>query len=269
MLDVPRSCFYDYRRRCKQVDADRLKLKVSVSAAFKASRCAAGSRTIKAMLNGQGIEIGRFKVSRLMEELGLTCKQPGGHTYKRATVEHQYVPNRLNRQFNVTASNKAWCGDITYIWAGTRWVYLAVVMDLYTRRVVGWALSKHPDADLAVRALDNAYQRRGRPEGVMFHSDQGRQYSSLSFRRRLWRYRMDQSMSRRGNCWDNAPMERVFRSLKTEWIPPKGYRSLEEARQDIGGYLSDYYNCQRPHSYNGGLTPAAAEKRPITVSGNS
>ncbi len=171
------------------------------------------------MLREQGEMIGRFKVSRLMDELGLICKQPGSHAYKRATVERIDIPNVLNRQFKVGIQNKVWCGDITYLWAQGRWHYLAVVLDLFTRRIVGCSFSTSPDAELVVKALDMAFEQRGRPAGLMFHSDQGGQYASRKFRQRLWRYRIQQSMSRRGNCWDNSPMERLFRSLKTEWVP--------------------------------------------------
>ncbi|WP_036234572.1 integrase core domain-containing protein, partial [Marinobacterium litorale] len=115
----------------------------------------------------------------------------------------------------------------------------------------------------------DAWSRRGQPEGILFHSDQGCQYTSLKFRQRLWRYRMEQSMSRRGNCWDNSPMERLFRSLKTEWVPETGYSSLLVAKMDIGRYLMDYYNRQRPHRANGGISPLAAEEKLKTVSGIS
>jgi len=108
---------------------------------------------------------------------------------------------------------------------------LAVVLDLHVRRLIGWAFSDKPDAELAVRALDTAYEQRGIPQQVMFHSDQGSQYGSRLFRQRLWRYRMLQSMSRRGNCWDNSPMERLFRSLKSEWVPPTGYLTAQEAQR--------------------------------------
>lgn len=110
------------------------------------------------------------------------------------------------------------------MWAQGRWSYLAVVLDLYSRRVVGWAMSTKPDAELVIKALDRAYEMRGRPRGVLFHIDQGSQYGSRSFRQRLWRYRMTQSMTRRGNCYDNASMERLFHSLETEWVPAAGYR---------------------------------------------
>ena len=216
-----------------------------------------------------GEQIGRFKVRGLMRELELVSKQPGSHVYKQATVERPDTPNILNREFDVPAPNQVWCDDITYIWAQGKWHYLAVVLDLYARRVVGWALSNKPDADLVIKALDMAYEQRGRPQGLLFHSDQGSQYGSRHFRQRLWRYRMRQSMSRRGNCWDNAPMERVFRSLKTEWIPTVGYMTAQEAHRDISHYLMHRYNWIRPHQFNNGLAPAQAEKKLNVVSGIS
>jgi len=221
------------------------------------------------MMRNDGFTIGRFKVRRLMHEAGLICKQPGPHAYKQATVERVDIPNRLNREFDVQMPNQVWCGDITYIWAGGCWHYLAVILDLYSRRTIGWSLGAHPTAELVVSALDMAHELRGKPQGVMFHSDQGSQYGSRLFRQRLWRYRMEQSMSRRGNCWDNAPMERLFRSLKSEWIPSTGYRGFAEAKRDISGYLMGYYNWQRPHQNNAGLPPAVAEERLKLLSGNS
>lgn len=172
-----------------------------------------------------GERLDRFKVRSLMRELDLVSKQPGSHAYKRATVERLDIPNTLNRELYVPAPKQVWCDDITYIRAQGKWHYLAVLLDLCARRIVGWALSEKPDAELVIKALDMAYEQRGRPSGLLFHSDQGSQYASRLFRQRLWRYRIRQSMSRRGNCWDNAPMERVFRSLKTEWIPVLGYRT--------------------------------------------
>ncbi len=269
VFEINRSCYYAYRGRRRQVDVERMILRAKVNQAFKISRSSAGSRTIKTMLNEEGIQIGRFKVSRLMAEIGLICKQPGPHAYKQATVERPDIPNVLDRQFDVDQPNQVWCGDISYIWSGTHWSYLAVVLDLFARRVVGWSLSNSPDADLTIKALDNAYQQRGKPAGVLFHSDQGSQYGSLRFRQRLWRYQIKQSMSRRGNCWDNAPMERWFRSLKTEWVPAMGYRSTAEARKDIGLYLMNYYNWKRPHTANDGMAPAVVEEKLNLLSGIS
>ena len=268
-FDIKRSSYYDYHRKKGRTNPEREQLKCRVSLAFKESRSSAGSRTIKGLLAEDGIKAGRFIIGRLMKELGLICKQPGPHKYRQATVERPEIPNRLDREFTVSKPDEVWCGDITYIWAGSRWTYLAVVIDLYARRVVGWSLSDRPDTDLTIRALEDAYNRRGKPQGIMFHSDQGSQYSSLRFRQRLWRYRFEQSMSRRGNCWDNAPMERLFRSLKTEWIPSTGYRSIAEATVDIGWYLMSYYNQRRPHAANNGLSPLAKEEELKSLSGNS
>lgn len=268
-FDVSRSSYYEYRQRRTQVDAKRLALKAQVKRLFTKSRNSAGSRTLQGQLKAEGTDIGRFKVRSLMRELGLTCKQPGSHAYKQATVERLDIANHLAREFSVECPDQVWCGDITYVWTGQEWSYLAVVLDLYARRVVGWALSSSPDADLVVKALDHAWEQRGHPRNVMFHSDQGSQYASRKFRQRLWRYQIKQSMSRRGNCWDNAPMERLFRSLKSEWVPALGYSSLNLARRDIGEYLMGYYNQQRPHTFNGGLTPIAAEEKLKILSGIS
>lgn len=242
VFDVPTSCYYEYQKGKTRIDSERLKLRSEINHLFNQSRASAGSRTLVNMMQDRGYSIGRYKIRKLMKEAGLTCKQPGSHSYKNATVERPDIPNVLDRQFDRSASNEAWCGDITYIWAGGRWRYLAVVIDLYKRRVIGWGLSDNPDTDLVIKALDMAYQYRGKPGNVLFHSDQGSQYASRRFRQCLWRYRITQSMSRRGNCWDNSPMERLFRSLKTEWIPATGYMTLSEARKDIGYYLMDYYN---------------------------
>ncbi len=268
-FEIARSTYYDYQKRQSKIDVHRLQLRSQVNELFNASRGAAGSRSIVTMMQDRGVTIGRYKVRALMRESGLICKQPGPHKYKQATVERPDIPNRLDREFDVQAPNQVWCGDITYVWVQGRWHYLAVVLDLCRRRVIGWALSRHPDADLVSSALDMAYELRGRPEGVLFHSDQGCQYASRTFRQRLWRYQMKQSMSRRGNCLDNAPMERVLRSLKSEWIPITGYVSMEEAKQDISDFLMGYYNWHRPHQYNDGLPPARAEADPKLLSGIS
>ena len=131
-------------------------------------------------MRDEGEQQGRFKVSSLMRELDLVSKQPGSHVYKRATVERLDIPNILNREFDVPAPNQVWCGDITYIWAQGKWHYLAVVMDLCARRVVGWALSEKPNAERVIKALDMAYEQRGRPQGLLFYSDQGSQGGAFS-----------------------------------------------------------------------------------------
>ncbi|WP_151892288.1 IS3-like element IS222 family transposase [Pseudomonas aeruginosa] len=266
-FDVARSCYYVHRLRRRRVDARRVALRSQVNQLFSQSRGSAGSRSILGMLREEGVTIGRFRVRRLMGELGLVSKQPGSHAYKQATVERPDIPNRLNREFATEHPNQVWCGDITYVWAQGRWHYLAAVLDLHTRRVIGWAFSAKPDAELVIKALDMAYEQRGKPQQVLFHSDQGSQYASRLFRQRLWRYRMQQSMSRRGNCWDNSPMERLFRSLKSEWVPSTGYLTAQEAQRDISHYLMHRYNWIRPHQFNDGLPPAVAEEKLNPLSG--
>jgi len=268
-FNTPTSSFYDYLHRQQAVDSERLFLRSEVTRLFHASRGSAGSRTLTLMMRELGHTMGRYKVRSLMREASLISKQPGAHRYKPCTEARPDIPNILNRQFDAEMPDMVWCGDITYIWTGNSWSYLATVLDLYGRCIVGWALSSAPDAELVIKALDMAYEQRGKPQGLLFHSDQGSQYGSRKFRQRLWRCQIVQSMSRRGNCWDNSPMERLFRSLKTEWVPATGYASLSEAQRDISYYLMDYYNTQRPHSHNQGLSPVAAENKLNLLSGIS
>jgi len=269
VFDVATSSYYDYRKRSQVIDVKRLHLQAKLKELFRLSRGSAGSRTLVIMMRDLGYMIGRFKVRSLMRDAMLVSKQSKAHVYKQTGVERLDIPNHLDRAFDVDAPNRVWCGDITYIWADGCWHYLAVVIDLYSRRVIGWGLSANADAELVVRALDMAYLQRGKPSGVLFHSDQGSQYASRLLRQRLWRYQIQQSMSRIGNCWDNAPMERLFRSLKSEWIPTLGYRSKIEAAKDIGFYLMQYYNYNRPHQYNNGIPPAKAENPAYLLSGTS
>ena len=185
------------------------------------------------MVSQEGAGLSRYRAGRIMKALGLVSCQLPRHAYKKASQPHMTIPNELNRQFNIMTPNQVWCGDVTYIGTGQRWSYLAVVIDLFARKPIGWALSSSPDSNLTKQALNMAYELRGRPKGVLFHSDQGSHYTSISFRQNLWRLQIRQSMSRRGNCWDNAPMERFFRSLKSEWVPITGYASFNEALASI------------------------------------
>ena len=269
LFDVPSSTYYEREKNKDNIDAERIRQRSVVTQLFNASNGSAGQRTLVAQLAVLGLVMGRYKVSKLMNEAQLISRQPGPHKYKTGGTQHPTVENKLQRQFTVQAPDQVWCGDITYVWTSKQWAYLAVVIDLYARRVIGWAISSNPDSALATKALNMAYSLRGQPKDVMFHSDQGCQYSSLAYQQQLWRKRFVQSMSRRGNCWDNAPMERLFRSYKSEWMPKQGYQNLDEATKDISYYLMTYYNQQRPHSYNGGLTPVQAEKRLNKLSGNS
>lgn len=248
-------------KRPKTLDPETVKLHALVKAKHHLSGGSAGARTISTIVSKEeDVELSRYHAGKIMEILGLESCQPHGHKYKKAEKAHPTISNLLNREFSPTAPNQVWCGDVTYLWTGNCWSYLAVVLDLYGRRVIGYAVSDSPDSELTKRALRNAFESRGRPKGVMFHSDQGCHYTSLSFRQMIWQYQITQSMSRRGNCWDNAPMERFFRSLKTENMPKKGYQSQEEAEQEIKSYVMNYYNSVRPHTHNEGLSPIEKEE---------
>lgn len=240
---------------------ERELLKAKVKEIHAISRGAMGARSISGKLKELGESVGRYKTRSLMREANIESKQPGKRQFRGAVTPSDIADNVLSRQFNVQKPDQVWCGDVTYIWTGQRYLHLALVIDLYARRIIGWACSRNPDTELTKQALGFAYQARGQPKGVMFHSDQGVHYTSKAYQQQLWRYQIKQSISRRGNCWDNAVMERVFRSLKSEWLPEKGcYSSYQEAEKDIMQYIK-YYNDYRVHSYNGYLTPIMAESR--------
>ncbi|MEL2465405.1 IS3-like element IS911 family transposase [Escherichia coli] len=261
VFGVHRSSYRYWKNRPEKPDGRRAVLRSQVLELHGISHGSAGARSIATMATRRGYQMGRWLAGRLMKELGLvSCQQPT-HRYKRGGHEHVAIPNYLERQFAVTEPNQVWCGDVTYIWAGKRWAYLAVVLDLFARKPVGWAMSFSPDSRLTMKALEMAWETRGKPGGVMFHSDQGSHYTSRQFRQLLWRYQIRQSMSRRGNCWDNSPMERFFRSLKNEWMPVVGYVSFSEAAHAITDYIVGYYSALRPHEYNGGLPPNESENR--------
>lgn len=260
LFGVYRSSYQAWRHRKKTPDAEHVKLKSLVREAFNESKGSAGARTIAAIVTAKGIPLGRWRAGKLMAEMGLVSRQQKKHRYSHREQEPVDIPNSLDRQFAVIEPNQVWCGDVTYIWTGKRWAYLAVVLDLFARKPIGWAMSFSPDAELTKKALEMAFESRGRPRGVMFHSDQGSHYTSKAFRQSLGRYGIKQSLSRRGNCWDNSPMERFFRSLKREWVPEEGYPNFGEAFRAITHYITGYYSQLRPHWYNNGLTPNESER---------
>ena len=182
-----RSTYKYWSDRRSVINPDKVKLRALISEKHKLSNGSAGSRSIAALVSQDGIDLSRYRARRLMKDLGLVSCQLPKHAYKKAMQPHVAIPNHLNRQFDVDAPNQIWCGDVTYIWTGQRWSYLAVVMDLFARKPIGWALSRSPDSNLTKQALNMAYELRGQPSGVMFHSDQGSHYTSISFRQNLWR----------------------------------------------------------------------------------
>ncbi|SLJ84317.1 transposase OrfAB subunit B [Psychrobacter sp. DAB_AL43B] len=213
-------------------------------------------------MNKHGIKLTRYIADKLMAQMGLKSCQLKTRKYKHANEEHKAHNNIVNRNFSPTAPNRVWTGDGTYIRIKGGWCYLAVVLDLYARRIVGFAVSDSPDSVLTAKALQMAYYSRLKPSGVLFHSDQGTHYTSARFAESVVSCEgMIQSMSRRGNCWDNAPTELFFRSFKMEWMPEGGYENIAEAKSAIIDYIWGYYQTVRPHRFNDYLSPAEKEKR--------
>lgn len=256
-----------YRRAApKAIDANTVKLRAAVRHIHTDVHATYGSRRMQVELNAQGFAIGRYKVRSLMQALQLKAKRPKQHRYPVAGKPSTVAPNSLNRQFNPIDSNTHWTGDITYIRTNQGWLYLAIVLDLYSRRVVSWAFSSQPNSELSVRAINLAVQLRQPQQPVLFHTDQGVQYSSDTFRQALAKHNITASMSRRGNCLDNAVTERFFRSLKSERVNYRQYKTRAEGMVDIAEYIESFYNQKRRHSTLGNISPAEYETKQRNVS---
>jgi len=228
---------------------------------FAASRSSLGSRTMMKNLRQEGFEIGLDRTRRLMKRLGQTVKQK--RIYKVTTDSKHQLPmaeHVLNREFSPQGPNQAWGTDITYLWTQEGWIYQAVVIDLYSRRVVGWCIDRRMNKALVIRALMMAVNLRQPPPGLIHHLDRGSQYASHAYQKLLQQYGMICSMSRKGNCWDNAPVERFFSSLKREWTGNQLYRTRFEAIADVREYVAVFYNSRRLHSTLGYTTPMVYEK---------
>ena len=229
-------------------------------------RAAYGSRRIHRELQGRGHRIGLRRVERLMRENGIRARHK--RRYK-ATTDSKHTlpvaPNVLDRNFMPTAPNQVWTADLTYIWTTAGWLYLAIVLDLFNREVVGWSIKPRMTADIAVDALTMAWFRRRPAPGLIFHSDRGSQYASGTFQDKLDEFGMLCSMSRKGNCWDNAPTESFFNSLKNERVHGTNYATHDEARADLFDYIEVFYNRSRRHSTLGYVSPTQYLQHWITA----
>lgn len=267
VLGVSRSGYYDWkpRRECSRARENR-RLTVKIKAIHKESRQTYGSPRVHAVLKEEGYRCGKNRVSRLMANEGIRSKV--ARKFKVTTDSGHRFPvaeNFLKRKFEVAEANRVWLADITYIWTHEGWLYLAVVLDLFSRRVVGWSTSKRIDRELVCKALKMAYLRRRPSRGLIHHSDRGSQYASLEYQRLLKDWGIQCSMSRKGDCWDNAPMESFFHTLKGELVHHQNYLSRSQAKREVLEYLEIFYNGKRKHSALGYKSPMEFETMPLVA----
>ncbi len=267
-LSVSRSGYYAWLGRSEPRRFRRnRRLLIDIKAVFRASRQNYGSPRVYAALRAQGISCSVNRVARLMRVEGIRARRR--RRFKPRTTDsthvHPVASNLLARQFRVDGADRVWMADITYIATQEGWLYLAVIIDLYSRFVVGWSMSARVTSQLTIDALTMALQRRRPTPALVHHSDRGSQYASGDYRIVLQKHKIISSMSRKGNCYDHAPVESFFGTLKTELIHHRKYRSRAEAKADIFDYLEVFYNRQRLHSSLGYKSPAAFERLAVAA----
>jgi len=263
ILKVSSSGYYDRRSREPSVRAQQdAHLLEQIRGIHTASRRCYGSPRVTAELRDQGHCVGEKRVARLMKAHGIRARHR--RKYKPCTDSAHTWPvaaNVLNRCFRMAFPDRGWVADITYIATGEGWLYLAVIMDLYSRRIVGWAVGESMTQELTMAALRMALQQRCPEPGLLHHSDRGRQYACADYQAMLSRYGIQCSMSRRGNCRDNAAMESFFSSFKREWIFGRTLETREDGKRAVFDYIEVFYNRQRRHSTVGQISPVDFEKR--------
>jgi putative transposase len=269
VLKVKRSGYYAYLKCPESFRAQMdVELKKQIRCIFEANRGLYGSPRIFRVLRAQAVICSRKRVARLMREMGLRVR-PRRRYVRTTDSRHGYpiTPNRLNREFGVEQVknlNCAWAGDITYIPTAQGWLYLAVVLDLKSRRVIGWSMDETLEQSLVHNALDMAICGRlaseSSEEELLFHSDRGSQYAALLFQSKLSKAGITGSMSGKGDCWDNAPVESFFATLKKELVHREEYMSRDQARASLFNYIEAYYNRMRIHSALGYQTPVQYEQ---------
>lgn len=260
VLGVSRSGYYDWRSRPQSDRAKRHRaLTEKIHHFHQASRKTYGSPRIHTDLVESGERVGKNTVALLMQRASIvpkTVRQFRVTTDSRKTVP---APNLLRQQFSATRSNERWVSDITFIPTRSGWLYLAVIIDLYSRAVIGWSMDSRMKSALVIEALKMALMRRKVRSTLLLHSDQGAQYAASDYRVMLLENGIDSSMSRKGNCWDNAVAESFFHTLKTEQVDCEDYGTREEAKASIFEYIEVFYNRQRRHSHIGNKAPLVFE----------
>lgn len=261
VLGVSVSGYYAWRKNPgSRRNKENVRLVTHIKAVHEESRKTYGSPRIHIELRSRGIRCGKNRVARLMSQRGIRAKHK--RKYKATTDSNHNLPvheNRLNRSFDTGSPNMSWAADITYIWTREGWLYLAVILDLFSRRIVGWSMKARLEKQLVIDALLVALGQRKPASGILHHSDRGSQYASKEYQNLLKEAGISCSMSRKANCWDNAVVESFFSTLKREWVQGKGYRTRAEARADIFYYIETWYNRKRRHSTLGYLSPSEFE----------
>ena len=261
VLGVSRSGFYAWKQRPPSARSKRrARLAVEIAAVHKKSKRRYGSPRVCRALRATGEKVSPKTVARVMRENGIVGKQK---RRSRRTTDSKHTnpiaPNLLQRQFAPKQANQVWAGDVTYIATAMGWAYLAVLLDLFSRRVVGWAMSTKNDTDLALAALQRALRGRLIPVGLVHHTDRGSPYASGDYRKALDERGILASMSRKGDCWDNACAESFFATARVELIDDERYSTPAEAEVSIGNYIERFYNTERMHSYLGYVSPIEFE----------
>jgi transposase InsO family protein len=266
VLGVTRGGYYAWKRRPEPARAKAdAQLSAEIAATHKRSRGTYGSPRVHKDLQARGVRVGKKRVERLMRESGIVAKRK--RRFRRTTDSNHpgpIAPNILERKFDVDVPNRAWVTDVTYVWTLAGWLYLAVILDLFSRRVVGWAASANNDRCLALEALRRALASRKVQPGMIHHSDRGSPYASDEYRGALSSNGLIASMSRKGDCWDNAVAESFFATLKGELIDHELYATREAAIASIGDYIEGFYNPQRRHSSIGYVSPIEFELKLIS-----
>ncbi len=267
MLEVSTSGYYQWLS-CP-VSTQRLRqaqLLNQIHQVYQASRCLYGSPKVHAVLNHAGIRVCVNTVAKLMRTAGIASKVTRHYRVSKESKRSRKPDlNVLDRQFDTAEPDTKWVSDVTFIRTGEGWLHLATVMDLYSRKIIGWSMDRKNTSQLAKDALRMAIRRREARRGTLIHSDQGATYCSSDYQSMLDEHGLTRSMSRRGNCYDNAVMESFFHSLKSECVMFNRYRTRAEARRSIFDYIEVFYNRQRVHSANGYLSPDTFEKSNVST----
>lgn len=262
ILEVSRSGYYAWFRRppsYRQLETRRLDLEIK--AIYQAHKGRPGSPKIAFELQERGIKVSRNRVARRMRRMGLrACTRRKFRVTTDSRHKYPVAANLLQREFSSDRPNRVWVSDITYVWTREGWLYLTVFIDLFSRSVVGWSTSASLGHEMVVKALKRAVWRRHPPEGLIIHSDRGVQYACGGFRQVLDHYGFVQSMSRKGDCWDNAVAESFFKTIKTELIYQNTFFTRDQAKMEIFEYIESYYNGIRRHSTLGYKTPIQYEQ---------